>query len=108
MVAHAGTGEAWVAVRLTGSGGGAAGPAGLRVTIRDEGVGFDPVRVGSARLGLRRSITERVADWGGSASVRSVPGQGTVVSLCWAASPATVPGGFPPAAQRAGQGAVAW
>jgi signal transduction histidine kinase len=39
--------------------------------------------VDPARLGLRRSITERVADWGGRVSVRSAPGQGTVVDMSW-------------------------
>jgi signal transduction histidine kinase len=108
VVAHAGTGEAWVTVGLTAPGDAAARSAGLRVTIRDEGVGFDPARVGPARLGLRRSIIERVADWGGSVSVQSAPGEGTVVTLSWAASPATVPGAFPAAGDRAGQGASPW
>jgi signal transduction histidine kinase len=83
---HAGTGEAWVAVWLdappadepvTGQRGGA------EVIVRDEGAGFDPGLVEPGRLGLRRSIIERVADWGGQASVTSAPGEGTVVSLRW-------------------------
>jgi signal transduction histidine kinase len=80
VATHAGTGEAWVSVTL------AAGA--LRVTVRDTGAGFDPARVDPARLGLRRSITERLTDRGGRASVRSAPGQGTLVSLSW---PGTVP-----------------
>ena len=80
VAAHAGTDEAWVSVTL------AAGA--LRVTVRDAGTGFDPARVDPARLGLRRSITERVTDWGGGASVRSAPGQGTLVSMSW---PGTAP-----------------
>lgn len=84
VAAHAGTGEAWVAITLgAGDDGG-----GLRVTVRDAGAGFDPARVDPARLGLRRSITERVADWGGRVSVRSAPGQGTVVDMNW---PAVLP-----------------
>ncbi|HUY49554.1 MAG TPA: ATP-binding protein [Streptosporangiaceae bacterium] len=87
VAAHARTTTAWVTVSLEAAGGGAAAvPGALRVTVRDAGVGFDPARVDPARLGLRRSITERVADWGGSASVQSAPGEGTVVSLCWPAS----------------------
>jgi signal transduction histidine kinase len=84
VATHAGTGQAWVDVSL------AAPPAvgGVRVTIRDAGVGFDPAAVDPARLGLRRSITERVADLGGRASVRSRPGEGTVVNLYWPASAA--------------------
>jgi chemotaxis protein histidine kinase CheA len=38
------------------------------------------------RLGVRRSITERVEDWGGSASVQSAPGEGTTVCLSWPAA----------------------
>jgi signal transduction histidine kinase len=75
VAAHAGTGEAWVTITL--------GPGALGVTVRDAGAGFDPAQVDPARLGLRRSITERVADWGGRASVRSAPGQGTVVDMSW-------------------------
>ena len=84
---HAGTGQAWVDVSLAGP---AAAGGGVRVTIRDAGVGFDPAAVDPARLGLRRSITERVADLGGRASVRSRPGEGTVVNLYWPASAAGV------------------
>jgi signal transduction histidine kinase len=75
VAAHAGTGEAWVTITL--------GPGAPGVTVRDAGAGFDPARVDPARLGLRRSITERVADWGGRVSVRSAPGQGTVVDMSW-------------------------
>jgi hypothetical protein len=58
------------------------------VTVRDCGAGFDPARVDRGRLGLRRSIAERAADCGGQASIWSVPGKGTEVSLSW---PAPVP-----------------
>jgi signal transduction histidine kinase len=80
VAAHAGTGEAWIEI-------GPAEPAGVRVTVRDEGAGFDPARIDQARLGLRRSITERIADWGGDSWIRSAPGQGTAVYLCWPARP---------------------
>jgi signal transduction histidine kinase len=87
VAAHAGTGEAWVTITLgAGSPGGGlldAGTGGVQVCVRDAGTGFDPARVDPARLGLRRSITERVADWGGRVSVRSAPGQGTVVDMSW-------------------------
>lgn len=85
VAAHAGTGEAWVTVRPLAAAPGA--DAGVEVTVRDEGAGFDPARLGPARLGVRRSITERVTDWGGSAAVSSAPGAGTVVRLCWPAQP---------------------
>jgi signal transduction histidine kinase len=84
VAAHAGTGEAWVRVHLTEADTGA--PFRLKVIVSDRGAGFDPTRVGRARLGLRRSITERAADCGGQASIWSEPGQGTVVSLAWPAS----------------------
>ena len=82
VAAHAGTGEAWVTVRSAAL----PGDAGLLVVIRDRGAGFDPARVDQARLGLRRSITERTAECGGQATIRSAPGQGTEVSLSWPAS----------------------
>jgi signal transduction histidine kinase len=82
---HAGTGEAWVDVcggeAGPDSGAGPAGGAALIVTVRDRGVGFDPGGVGADRLGIRRSIVERMADCGGTAAVRSVPGDGTTVTL---------------------------
>ena len=94
---HAGTGKAWVTVSVTPPGDAAA--AGLlTVVVQDAGAGFDAGRVDPARLGVRRSITERVEDWGGSASVQSAPGEGTVVCLSW---PAARPGVDPPAALKA-------
>jgi signal transduction histidine kinase len=86
VAAHAGTGEAWVRVRLTVLEGDAEVPCSLQVIVRDRGIGFDLTRVDRARLGLRRSIAERTADCGGQASIWSKPGQGTVVSLSWPAS----------------------
>jgi signal transduction histidine kinase len=82
VAAHAGTAQAWVQVRMVGDGGAAGW---LQVTVRDEGSGFDPSRIDQDRLGLRRSIAERIGDCGGRASIRSVPGQGTEVSLIWPA-----------------------
>ena len=103
VAAHAGTGQAWVTVSVTPPGGAGAA-ARVEVTVRDEGRGFDPSRVDPARLGVRRSITERVEDWGGAAWVRSAPGEGTTVSLCWPADdPGARPAGFR-AAGAAGRG----
>lgn len=94
VAAHAGTGEAWVQVR---SG---LAPRRLELTVRDRGAGFDPARVDRGRLGLKRSIAERAAECGGQALVRSVPGQGTEVALCWpAVPPAPRPGAPVPAAR---------
>ena len=82
---HAATGEAWVQVRLTEGAGDAGVPCRLEVTVRDQGAGFDLDRVDLARLGLRRSISERTAECGGQASISSAPGRGTVVRLSWPA-----------------------
>jgi signal transduction histidine kinase len=86
VISHAGTAEAWVDVCPAAPGGDVAAPGGVRVTVRDAGAGFDPARIDPARLGLRRSVVERIADSGGRASIRSAPGEGTVVSLRWTAS----------------------
>jgi len=85
VAAHAGTGEAWVQVRLTELAGNAETPCRLQVIVRDRGAGFDLARVDEARLGIRRSIAERAADCGGQASIWSAPGQGSVVSMSWPA-----------------------
>lgn len=94
---HAGTGEAWVSVhRMMDEGrmaheGSTGGPDRLRVVVRDRGAGFDLARVDPARLGLRRSITERAAECGGQASIWSEPGLGTELSVTW---PAPDPVGY--------------
>ena len=85
VAAHAGTGEAWLQVRSVLPAEDAGGPRCLEVIVRDRGAGFDLARVDPARLGLRRSIAERVADCGGQASIWSEPGQGTAVRLSWPA-----------------------
>ena len=74
VLLHAGTSRAWVEVSLAGD---------VLVRVRDAGAGFDPSWRDPSRLGVRRSIIERLADAGGEASVRSAPGTGTVVSLRW-------------------------
>jgi signal transduction histidine kinase len=113
VASHSGTDQAWVDLSLpglagTGLGGRSAGPraadssaadssaadssaavgngcGGVLVTVRDAGRGFTPGRTDPARLGLRRSIIERLADQGGSASLWSAPGLGTELTLRWPA-----------------------
>ncbi len=51
------------------------------VFVRDRGVGFDPAVVGSDRRGLVESIRGRMERHGGTATVRSSPGNGTEVEL---------------------------
>ncbi|WP_144763624.1 sensor histidine kinase [Curtobacterium sp. 9128] len=55
----------------------------VRVEVGDDGAGFDVGAIPAERLGVRRSIVERVAAAGGSADVRTAPGAGTVVVLTW-------------------------
>jgi signal transduction histidine kinase/phage shock protein PspC (stress-responsive transcriptional regulator) len=54
---------------------------GVEIFVRDRGVGFDPGRVAEDRQGVRGSIVGRMERHGGSASVRSEPGEGTEVRL---------------------------
>jgi signal transduction histidine kinase/phage shock protein PspC (stress-responsive transcriptional regulator) len=53
----------------------------VEVNVRDRGRGFDPGAVDPDRHGVRQSIVARMAAVGGSASVRSAPGEGTEVRL---------------------------
>ncbi|WP_163506352.1 GAF domain-containing sensor histidine kinase [Fodinicola acaciae] len=57
-------------------------PTTLRLTVADDGVGFDLARTvrQSRRMGLS-SMTERAAALGGDLHVESKPGAGTIVSL---------------------------
>ncbi|SDG17957.1 sensor histidine kinase [Pseudonocardia oroxyli] len=72
---HAGTDRAEVRVEV--------GEAAVRVTVRDDGSGFDPAAVPAGRLGLVRSVRERMDLVDGRAEIRSAPGHGTVVRLEW-------------------------
>jgi len=75
-VRHAGPAARAVHARLA--------PAGLEVTVIDDGRGFDPREVGPARLGVAVSIVDRMrALPGGRATVVSRPGVGTRVAIAW-------------------------
>jgi len=58
---------------------------GVRVTIRDDGVGFPPERPGEAaaagRLGIAQSMRGRIADCGGTTTIESQLGEGTEVEF---------------------------
>jgi signal transduction histidine kinase/phage shock protein PspC (stress-responsive transcriptional regulator) len=54
---------------------------GVEVFVRDRGVGFAPEAVAADRHGLADSIIDRMTRHGGSADVRSTPGEGTEVRL---------------------------
>jgi signal transduction histidine kinase len=75
---HCGNGaRAWVLVEDE--------PAAVTVTVRDDGPGIAPGRLAQAaadgRLGVSQAISGRLRDLGGSADIRSVPGEGTEVIL---------------------------
>ncbi|MEJ7634213.1 PspC domain-containing protein [Aeromicrobium sp.] len=53
----------------------------VEVFVRDRGVGFDMASIAEDRMGVRGSIIDRVQRHGGTASIRSTPGEGTEVAL---------------------------
>ncbi len=53
----------------------------VEVFVRDRGVGFDPGSIAEDRMGVRGSIIDRVERHGGTARIRSQPGEGTEVAL---------------------------
>jgi signal transduction histidine kinase/phage shock protein PspC (stress-responsive transcriptional regulator) len=70
---HAGTGLVDVYAEVSAES--------VEVFVRDRGVGFDPESAVGNRHGIRDSILGRMARHGGSAEVRSTPGEGTEVRL---------------------------
>lgn len=58
--------------------------AAISISVTDDGVGFDPVTVGSERYGVAIGIRGRMgAVAGGSAQVIAAPGAGTRIVLGW-------------------------
>jgi signal transduction histidine kinase/phage shock protein PspC (stress-responsive transcriptional regulator) len=53
----------------------------VEVFVRDRGVGFDPDAIADDRMGVRGSIIDRVERHGGTATIRSNPGEGTEIAL---------------------------
>jgi signal transduction histidine kinase/phage shock protein PspC (stress-responsive transcriptional regulator) len=70
---HAGTGRVDVYAEVL--------PQSVEVFVKDRGVGFDPAAIPADRHGLRGSIIDRMERHGGTAEVRSTPGDGTEVVL---------------------------
>jgi len=58
-----------------------AGADSVSVFVRDRGAGFDRAAVPADRRGLAESIEGRLARAGGSATIRSVRGEGTEIEL---------------------------
>ena len=56
---------------------------GAEVYVRDRGPGFDLDTVASDRMGIRESIIGRMGRYGGRASIRTAPGEGTEVRIEW-------------------------
>jgi signal transduction histidine kinase len=56
-------------------------PTQVSVFVRDRGAGFDPDAVATDRQGIAESIRARMTRHGGTAVIRSAPGQGTEVEL---------------------------
>jgi signal transduction histidine kinase/phage shock protein PspC (stress-responsive transcriptional regulator) len=53
----------------------------VEIFVRDRGVGFDTDSIAEDRMGVRGSIIGRVERHGGTASIKSKPGEGTEVAL---------------------------
>ncbi|MCW3000198.1 MAG: ATP-binding protein [Solirubrobacterales bacterium] len=70
---HAGTGRVDLYAEVTGGR--------AEVFVRDRGAGFDLGAVAPARRGVRESIVGRMERHGGTATVRTAPGEGTEVEL---------------------------
>jgi signal transduction histidine kinase len=70
---HSGAGKVDVYAEAT--------PALVEVFVRDRGTGFDPEAVAADRHGLRDSIIDRMKRHGGTAEIKSRPGDGTEVRL---------------------------
>jgi signal transduction histidine kinase/phage shock protein PspC (stress-responsive transcriptional regulator) len=58
-----------------------AEPTLVSVFVRDRGCGFDPTAVPADRHGLSGSVEGRMARHGGTAVIRSAPGDGTEIRL---------------------------
>jgi signal transduction histidine kinase len=70
---HSGAGKVDVYAEAT--------PVRVEVFVRDRGTGFDPDGVAGDRHGLRDSILDRMQRHGGTAEIRSRPGEGTEIRL---------------------------
>jgi hypothetical protein len=75
VVRHAETARAKVTLRDRGDV--------VMVTVSDDGRGFDAAEVPDTTFGLREDLAGRIAAAGGTASVESAPGAGTVVLFEW-------------------------
>jgi signal transduction histidine kinase len=56
-------------------------PSAVELFVKDRGKGFDIERIAGDRQGVRGSIVDRMERHGGSATIKSTPGDGTEVVL---------------------------
>lgn len=56
-------------------------PSAVEVFVKDRGAGFDVDRIATDRQGVRGSIVDRMERHGGTATVKSTPGEGTEIVL---------------------------
>ena len=68
----------------------------LSIFVRDRGPGFDPERIPADRHGIRDSIRGRMERAGGSARIRTAPGEGTEVAVTVPVDPTGSTGPVPP------------
>ena len=79
VVKYARAGQAAVTLRLSAES--------VRLSIIDDGAGFDPGAIPAGHFGLR-IMRERAESVGARLSIDSQPGEGTRIILVWAARPA--------------------
>jgi signal transduction histidine kinase len=60
-------------------------PGAWTITVSDRGPGFTPSAVGAERLGVRRSMIDRVREVAGDVEIDSAPDRGTEVTVTWPA-----------------------
>lgn len=73
LLKHSGATEAWLRIRMEGGE--------LRITLRDNGRGFDPDTAMTAGGNGLANMRTRVARAGGKLELRTAPGQGTEISI---------------------------
>jgi signal transduction histidine kinase len=56
-------------------------PSAVELFVKDRGKGFDPDRIAGDRQGVRGSIVDRMERHGGTATIKSTPGDGTEIVL---------------------------
>jgi two-component system nitrate/nitrite sensor histidine kinase NarX len=74
VVRHAQAERAWVRLQLE--------PSAVRLTVGDDGRGFDAAPAGPTHLGLR-SMRERAAEVGAAFRLTTAPGRGTEIGVEW-------------------------